>query len=174
MKCNTGLRWIRWWVLRWVLRWISKRVFQENKARQMFQKTNIPPPIRTYTCAYQDVRNVRFSENLACFVFLKHSFWDPPFCPNQGVRNVRFSKNLACFVFLKHPFWDSLFCLITDELTKQGLSSSLSDIIENFSNRYQKCYCKYMRNIILWFYSDYLFIYLFTLFKVDRMVVLTN
>ena len=26
------------------------------------------------TCAYQGVRNVCFSENLACFVFLKHSF----------------------------------------------------------------------------------------------------
>ena len=25
-------------------------------------------------CAYQMVRNVRFSENLACFVFLKHPF----------------------------------------------------------------------------------------------------
>ena len=24
--------------------WISKRVFQENKARQIFQKTNIPYP----------------------------------------------------------------------------------------------------------------------------------
>ena len=35
----------------------------------------------------------------------------------QGVRNVRFSENLACFVFLKHPFWDSPFCLITDDLS---------------------------------------------------------
>ena len=35
-------------------------------------------------------------------------------CVYQGVRNVRFSENLACFVFLKHPFWNSLFCLITD------------------------------------------------------------
>ena len=26
--------------------------------------------IRSCTCAYQGVRNVRFSENLACFVFL--------------------------------------------------------------------------------------------------------
>ena len=34
----------------------------------------------------------------------------------QGVRNVRFSENLACFVFLLPPFWDSPFCLITDEL----------------------------------------------------------
>ena len=37
-------------------------------------------------------------------------------CAYQGVRNVRFSENLACFVFLKHPFWDSPFCLITDEV----------------------------------------------------------
>ena len=59
---------------------ISKRVFQE-KARQIFRKTNISYPlIRTRTCVYQGVRNVRFSENLACFVFLKHPFWDSPFC----------------------------------------------------------------------------------------------
>ena len=54
---------------------ILKRVFQENKARQIFQKTNVSYPlIRTRTCMYQGVRNVRFPENLACFVFLKHPF----------------------------------------------------------------------------------------------------
>ena len=54
---------------------ISKRVFQENKARQIFRKANISYPlIRTRTCAYQGVRHVRFSENLTCFVFLKHPF----------------------------------------------------------------------------------------------------
>ena len=37
---------------------ISKRVFQESKARQ----------------------NICFSEILACFAFLKHPFWDSPFC----------------------------------------------------------------------------------------------
>ena len=36
-------------------------------------------------------------------------------CAYQGVRNVYFSEILACFAFLKHPFWDSPFCLITDE-----------------------------------------------------------
>ena len=41
---------------------ISKQVFQENKARQIFRKTNISYPL------------IRFSENLACFVFLKHPF----------------------------------------------------------------------------------------------------
>ena len=60
---------------------ISARVFQENKARQIFRKTNIfYSLIRTRTCAYQGVKNVRFWENLACFVFLEHPFWDSPFC----------------------------------------------------------------------------------------------
>ena len=34
----------------------------------------------------------------------------------QGVRNVRFSENLAGFVFQLPPFWDSPFYLTTDEL----------------------------------------------------------
>ena len=65
---------------------ISKRVFQENKVHQIFRKTNISHYlIRTryfpvvfglnteITHAYQGVRNVRFLENLASFVFLKHT-----------------------------------------------------------------------------------------------------
>ena len=53
---------------------ISKRALQENKARHIFRKTNISCLlIRTRTCAYQGVRNVRFSENLVCFVFLVKS-----------------------------------------------------------------------------------------------------
>ena len=70
---------------------ISKPVFQENKARQIFRKTNIFYPL------------IR-----------------PRTCPYQGVKNVRFSENLACFLFLKHRFWDSLFCLITEELWNVG------------------------------------------------------
>ena len=39
---------------------ISKWVFQENKARQIFRKTNNSYPlIGTRTAAYQGVRNVR-------------------------------------------------------------------------------------------------------------------
>ena len=30
--------------------------------------------------------------------------------------HARFSENLTCFVFLKHRFWDSLICLITNKL----------------------------------------------------------
>ena len=59
---------------------ISKRVFQENKARQIFWKTNISNPlIPTRTCAYQGVRNVIFSKSLTSFLFLKLPFWDSPF-----------------------------------------------------------------------------------------------
>ena len=60
---------------------ILKRVFQENKVRQIIRKTNISYPlIRTRTCACQGLRNVRFSEKLARFVFFKNQFWDSPFC----------------------------------------------------------------------------------------------
>ena len=34
----------------------------------------------------------------------------------QGVKNIRFLENMTCFVFLKHPFWDLPFCYITDEV----------------------------------------------------------
>ena len=73
-------------------------MFQENKARQIFRKTNISSPlIRTRTSAYQWKSCVRVRI--------------------RGVRNVRFSKNLTFLVFFKHPFWDSPFCLITEELS---------------------------------------------------------
>ena len=42
-----------------------------------------------------------------------------PSCAYQWVKNVRFSENLTCFVFFKHPFWDSPFCLITDDTIEQ-------------------------------------------------------
>ena len=49
---------------------ISKFLTNDSKglsikcARKIFRKTNISNPlIRTRTCAYQDVRNVSFSEN---------------------------------------------------------------------------------------------------------------
>ena len=82
---------------------IWKRVFQENKALQIFRKGNISYPlIRT--------RMIR------TYVY-------------QGVRNVRFSENLAYFVFLKYSFWVSLFCLITDVLNDCNLRKQFSVVI---------------------------------------------
>ena len=55
--------------------------FKETKHVKFSEKTNISKPlIRTRTCACQGVRNIRFSENLTCFVFLKQAFWNSPFC----------------------------------------------------------------------------------------------
>ena len=34
----------------------------------------------------------------------------------RGLEMFVLSENLTCFVFLKHPFRDSPFCLITDEI----------------------------------------------------------
>ena len=67
---------------------ISKRMFQENKARQIFRKTNISYPlIRTHTCAY------------------------------QGVRNVLFFGKLGVLCFLETPVMRFVFCRITDDIT---------------------------------------------------------
>ena len=38
--------------------------------------------------------------------------WNTGINKKSCVRNVRFSENLACFAFLLPPFWDSPFCLI--------------------------------------------------------------
>ena len=39
-------------------------------------------------------------------------------CVLEGI-NFRFSENLACFVFLQYPIWDLLIYLITDDITSQ-------------------------------------------------------
>ena len=69
---------------------ISKLAFQENKARQVFRKWRFLNPWYAHvrTCTYQWVRNVRFLEHLACFVFLKRPFWGSPFCLITGDLDV--------------------------------------------------------------------------------------
>ena len=54
---------------------------------------------------FKKLKHAKFSE--------KQTFYT---CEYQQLRNVCFSENLACFVFVKHPFWDSPFCLITEEM----------------------------------------------------------
>ena len=56
----------------------NNRVLQENKARQIFRKTNNSYPlIRTLACTYQGIRNVRFSET---FYFCDHMSWGSESC----------------------------------------------------------------------------------------------
>ena len=44
-----------------------------------------------------------------------------------GVRNIRYSENLEYFVFLKRPFWDLPFCLITGDLLIKKKKRSEND-----------------------------------------------
>ena len=60
----------------------------------------------------KNTKHAKFSEKRTFFYPLARTRT----CVYQGVKNVHFSGNLACFVFLKHPFWDSPFCLITDDI----------------------------------------------------------
>ena len=50
---------------------------------------------------FKKTKHVKFSE--------KRTFLTPRSCAHPGLRNVCFSENLTCFVFLKHLFWDSPF-----------------------------------------------------------------
>ena len=71
---------------------LSKRVFQENKTCQIFQKKNISYPlICTHTCAYQGVRNVR-----VCFL-------------ETSVLRFALLPNYQCFD--AHSFSSSLFTI---------------------------------------------------------------
>ena len=102
---------------------ISKWVFQENKACQIFQKTNLflPPDAHTSLVIRQksESQNMCFKKTKQVDFFEKRNIFYPLTrtctCAYQGVKNIRFSKNLTCFVFLKRTFWDSPFCHITHE-----------------------------------------------------------
>ena len=54
--------------------WIWKWWLQENKARKIFQKTNLSYPlILSRTCAYQRVRKVSFSEKFTVALLQRHN-----------------------------------------------------------------------------------------------------
>ena len=94
----------------------SKRVFQENKARQIFRKTNIfYPLIRTRACAYQGVKDVRFSENLACFVFLSTCSEIRPFAL-LPTTCLRYKQYAWIIVHLKMKSFRNKFDLLTEKI----------------------------------------------------------
>ena len=111
--------------------WISNRVFQENKVGQIFRKTNI---YTFLTTLYQRVKNVRFSENLTCFVFLKHTFWDSTFCliTNKIILLSRYIFTALRVVISRRNGLNFFFQII---IKKNGLSSTRKwDNINCFRN----------------------------------------
>ena len=99
----------------------SKRVFRENKARQIFRKTNI-----SYLVIQNKARQILRKTNTS-YPLIRT-------CTYHRVKNVRFSENLACFVFLKHPFWDWPFCHITDDLVETKIEHSTLYSNYSYSN----------------------------------------
>ena len=53
---------------------VSRDIEIEHWPRKKLEGHFVGNKAKGRTCAYQGVRNVPFSENLACFVFLKHPF----------------------------------------------------------------------------------------------------
>ena len=103
--------------------WISKRLFQENKARQIFRKTKISNPlIPIRKWAYQEVRNSCFSENFPYFILLKQPFWDSPFYL------ITDAIGLFAFNDIYHVYISLWLFLCKPRLTKQKLLTSLLNI----------------------------------------------
>ena len=72
----------------------------------------IKPKGEFQNACFKKTKHAKFSEKM----HISYSLIRTRTCAYQGVRNVHFSENLVCFVFLKHPFGDSPFYLITDEV----------------------------------------------------------
>ena len=90
---------------------ISKWVFQENKARQSFRKTNISYPLirtRTRTCAYQGKRNVCFLGKFGAFCFLETPILRFALLPDyQQYGAVILKESFIPFVIFLYYFKDA-------------------------------------------------------------------
>ena len=77
------------WLTVVFLNWISSVMRQKAESQnECFKKTK--------HAKFSEKRIFRFSENLACFVFFKHPFWDAPFCPITDI----LSFELVSWLFL--------------------------------------------------------------------------
>ena len=113
---------------------ISKRMFQENKACQIFRKTNISYPlIRTRTYVYQGVRNVRFPENLAYFASSKHRFWDSSFW--------LLANELARFAIFSFP-WPYWAKIVNGQILYTTLVTGTKAVVHRC---YKKCFGKFRK-----------------------------
>ena len=103
--------------------------------------TNLKPGVSRK----QSIPNVIFSENLACFVFLKHPFWDSPPLPyyrrwwwSQILVFSKFWSNhfIFCFVLFHRCWriWKEYHCK-TDEVSQLIHQNGFSDRIWKFRKK---------------------------------------
>ena len=116
-------------------------MFQENKARQIFWKTIISYPlIRTRTCTYQEVRNICFSENLACFFSWNTRFEIPPFALLPTISAKLFSKLFWTRLFFLSPQKNKYTRLLTNRLHND---TTWTNSWSKYEQKIIHEYCKY-------------------------------
>ena len=102
--------------------------------------------------------------------FPKKEHFLPP-DTHTHVRNSRFSENLACFVFLKHPFWYSFFCLLPTlflfilKFTRWKIFALSNKIIGVSINTFVKITFVQMRIILLFQFNSFQVLHSYTLWK---------
>ena len=112
---------------------ISKRMFQENKACQIFRKTNISYPlIRTRTYVYQGVRNVRFRKIWLTLLPQNIGFEIHPFgflpMNSQG---LQFS---ASHGRIEQKQLTAKYCTLPWlQVQKQSFTGVIKNVLENFA-----------------------------------------
>ena len=94
----------KFWSNSSVIRWKgeSQNAGNKKKAPQIFRKRNIfNALIRASACAYHRIRNVPYSEKLACFMFLLPAFWDSSLCL---IIEEIFFRYYICYFFPAFPW----------------------------------------------------------------------
>ena len=91
-----------------------------------FKSSVIRQKGESHNGCFKKTKNAKFSETRT---FLTPWYAHVHMCACQGVRNFLFWGTLACFVFLKHKFWDSPFCHITDETASETAHTSKTNKI---------------------------------------------
>ena len=99
---------------------ISKWRLEESKACQFSEEQTFLTPWYARTCAYQGVRDMRFSEYLACFAFLL-----PPF-------------EIRSFALLPTIFWD----------IASGNYIWIFYLRRNWDQQIQNCFCVRLQSFI--------------------------
>ena len=99
----------------WDLRFATSpvKVFEGHSRFVLFFKFEFR--INAHTCANQGVWNVRFLENLTCFVSLKHQFLDLPFCyiTDDSLYSYFVSKNIIYFPKLYSEYIHTAKLMVT-------------------------------------------------------------
>ena len=128
---------------------IAKRVFQENKGRQIFQRTNISyPMIHTYVCVsggkkcsfFGKFGELWFFETpVLRFAILPYYRWNPNY---ESILKCRFSKMVDKGIQILHSFFirtilhkNNLILAKKNKITKQDKNKARLVVLQNIRTK---------------------------------------